>query len=76
MPRYFFDFTVNGTTERDEDGVDFSDVEAARLEAHKAAGEIAAEPHGPDRDVIIRLRGEGGDYMCEISLSITTREIH
>ena len=41
MSRYFFNIVANnGTIDRDADGYEFSDLEAARREAHKVAGEL------------------------------------
>ena len=36
MPRYYFDIYENGVIERDGEGVELSDVGAARLEASRA----------------------------------------
>lgn len=41
MPRYFFD-VHNGRLDRDDDGVDCADFEAARIEAMRSLPEIAA----------------------------------
>jgi hypothetical protein len=74
MPRYFFDLTINGTQESDTDGVLLADATAARMEACRIAGELAAEPNGDEREVLICLRGEDSRYFCEVELSIVIRD--
>lgn len=43
MPRYFLDFTDTGELLRDYEGMELVDLEAARLEALAALGEIAKD---------------------------------
>jgi hypothetical protein len=43
MPWFYFDFTNGREIERDPDGLEFSSLEAAYLEAFRAAREIWAE---------------------------------
>ena len=75
MPRYFFDLTVNGAQETDKDGVLLADPQAARLEACRIAGELAAEPNGRrEREVLISARGEDSAYFCEVELRIVIRD--
>lgn len=74
MPRYFFDVTVNDAKQTDEDGVVLADAAAARMEACRIAGELAAEPNGPERQVLICLRGEDSAYFCEVELRIIIRD--
>jgi hypothetical protein len=75
MPLYFFDVTVNGAGEPDGEGVIFDAPDAAIVEAQRVAGELVAEPDGPDRDVTIGIRGEEGGYFCEVELHITVRKL-
>jgi hypothetical protein len=75
MPRYFFDLTVNGAKETDKDGVVLVDPRAARLEACRIAGELAAEPNGhAEKVVLISARGEESTYFCEVELRIVIRD--
>ena len=75
MPLYFFDVRVNGAGEPDGEGVIFDHPEAAIAEAQRVAGELAAEPDGPDRDVMIGIRSEEGGYFCEVELHIIVRKL-
>lgn len=74
MPRYFFDVTVNGAGDSDGDGIILADPDAAAFEAQRVAAELAAEPGGPNRDVTIGVRGEDGQYICEVELHIVVRK--
>jgi hypothetical protein len=75
MPLYFFDLKVNGLGEPDGEGVIFDDPDAAIAEAQRVASELAAEPDGPGKDVIVGIRGEEGGYFCEVELHITVRKL-
>jgi hypothetical protein len=56
VPRYFFDIN-NGHNERDEEGVDCADLQAAVREAKKMLPEIAADevPKDGERQAITVL---------------------
>jgi len=57
VARYFF-HTADGSRDRDEDGVDLPDIQAARLEAIRYVGEMLSQH--PD------LLGTGQDFCVEV----------
>jgi hypothetical protein len=57
MARYFF-HTADGSRDRDEDGVDLPDIQAARIEAIRYAGEMLTQH--PD------LLGGAHDFCVEV----------
>lgn len=75
MPTYFFDLTVNGVREQDEAGVPLADPEAAKAEAYRVAGALAAEPNGREKQVLIQIRGEESGYFCEVELNVIVRDV-
>jgi hypothetical protein len=64
MPRYYFDFT-EGNFARDDAGLEFDGVDAARDEAARTLGEMAkyALPGKAAHDMAIEVRGEDGQPL-------------
>jgi hypothetical protein len=72
MPRYFFDVIDTGDSTRDEEGVEFADLEEARQEALRTLGEIAKDelPDGDRREFTIHIREDNGPPVLTPSLSL------
>ena len=70
MPRYFLDFTDTGELFRDNEGMELVDLEAARMEALAALGEIAKDQlrDGDHRDFVIDIREGAGPVVLTVSL--------
>ena len=70
--RYFLDFTDTGELLRDNEGMELVDLEAARMEALAALGEIAKDQlrDGDHRDFIIDIREGAGPVVLTVSLSL------
>jgi hypothetical protein len=71
MPRYFFDVVEDGTTFPDEEGLEFSDLDAARADVLRSLGELAREKFHRDRQsLIIRVRNGGEEPVWTASLTL------
>ena len=62
MTRYFFDTRDNDRFVRDDDGLEFPDLEVAKSEAARAIGEMARLdiPDSERHTLLIEVRGEAG----------------
>lgn len=60
MPLYFFDSRDNDIFIEDDVGIEFSDLEAVKVEAARALGEMARDvlPGSEMRDLAIEARDE------------------
>jgi hypothetical protein len=70
MSRFFFHIIASdGTIDRDAEGYEFSDVEAARREAHKVAGELIfdARADGTAAHEIIEVTDERGQIVLRLA---------
>ena len=70
MSRYFFHIVANnGLVDRDAEGYEFSDLEAARQEAHKLAGELVfdALADGATPHEIIEVADERGQIVLRLA---------
>jgi hypothetical protein len=74
MPMFFFEVAVNGVSEPGRIGVEFPDMQAARREAIVVATEIATEPDGPQRDIVVRTFSEKKALICTVRLSLNVEE--
>jgi hypothetical protein len=75
MPRYFFDVVEDGTTFLDEDGLEFSDLAAARADVLRTLGELAREKLHDDRQsLMIRVRNGGEESVWTASLTLRIEE--
>jgi hypothetical protein len=70
MPRYYFDWSDNGRTVRDEDGIDLPDLVTAREEAAKGLAGLARDvlPSAVRRDLGITVRDEDGQPIFTTSI--------
>jgi len=61
MPLFYFDVRDGQKLMRDDDGLDFPNIEAARDEATRALGELAKDvlPGRAVREMAIEVRDEG-----------------
>ena len=70
MSRYFFHIVANnGLVDRDAEGYEFSDVEAARQEAHKVAGELVLDAlaDGTTAHETIEVADERGQIVLRLA---------
>jgi hypothetical protein len=70
MSRYFFHIVANnGLVDRDAEGYEFSDLEAARQEAHKLAGELVfdALADGATAHETIEVADERGQIVLRLA---------
>jgi hypothetical protein len=71
MPRYFFDVVEDETTFLDEEGLEFSDLAAARADVLRTLGELAREKLHSDRQSLeIRVRNGGDKPVWTASLTL------
>ena len=73
MPRYYFDYVCDGDIARDEIGLEFSSIDAARQGALEALTEWAKElvPHEVIYEMMIVVRDERDQQMLTASLVLT-----
>ena len=74
MPRYHFDFVIDGRIEADEEGADLSGNDAARLEAiQAAAGVLKDRADGHGAELAVHVRSETGERLLTVMGSIKLR---
>jgi hypothetical protein len=67
VPRYHFDFEIDGRIDADEEGLDLSNVEAARLEAvQAAAGVLRDRADGYGARLAVHVRSETGERLLTV----------
>jgi hypothetical protein len=75
--RYFFDVRGDGDFLRDEEGLEFPDLNAAIAEAAKSAASICGDPPvvRDGKQVTVSIRGEDGRAFADavVSLQISRR---
>jgi hypothetical protein len=72
MPRYFFD-VHDGGFERDEDGVELADADAALRQVWKALPEMAAQLQANGnmaRQLRMDVRDEAGNHVFHAALTL------
>ncbi|WP_262273290.1 DUF6894 family protein [Microvirga yunnanensis] len=76
MPRYFFDTYDGERFLPDETGLEFDDLQAAKLKAKEALPEMAKEalPDGNYRSFVVSVRDEAGAVVVRMSLSLVVEE--
>ena len=76
MPLYYFDIKDGPDGGRDEDGMEFPDLETARATALRTLGEIAKDelPDGDCRDFHISIRDERGAILLKATLSLKVEQ--
>jgi hypothetical protein len=70
MPRYYFDVRDGDTFIRDEDGLEFLDLERAKSEAARALVDMARDvvPASRCREMAIEVRDEAKEPLVRTSL--------
>jgi hypothetical protein len=74
MPRYYFDTHDGNRLHEDHEGLELRDDEAARVEARKAIGEIAADDipgEGSRKSMSIQVRKADGTELLQLSIVFT-----
>lgn len=74
MPFYYFDIDDGHELTRDDTGVEFADLQAARDAAISILPEVAREilPDGDMREIVSTLRDESGRNVFRATLSLQT----
>jgi hypothetical protein len=77
MPHYYFDIRDGICVTRDEEGLEFPDIEAAREDLLKALGEITKDimPDGDRREIVGEIRDESGKPVLRSILSIKVQRL-
>ena len=74
MPRYHFDFEIDGRIDLDEEGADLSGIDVARLEAvQAAAGVLKDRVDGQGAELAVHVRTETGERLLTVVGSIRLR---
>lgn len=73
MPRYFFDYTCDGRTAVDQDGVELIEDPEVRVAVLEAFLDLLREPLStpPTREVSISVRDENGQIVFRAVLSLS-----
>jgi hypothetical protein len=74
MPKFYFDFEDDGETIVDEQGEDFSGLDAAQREASVALAEAAKDCRRPNMRLTIIVRDYQGPVV-EVSATFETKPI-
>lgn len=72
MPRFFFDILDAGSDQRDEDGIECADLEAAIVQAKRALPAIATDElprDGDHRNYMVVVRDTDGQAVYSAALS-------
>lgn len=78
MPIYYFDTHDGNRLYRDEEGSELRDDEAARVEARKAIGEMAAEDitgEGSRKTITVLVRRADGSEVAQLSIVFTLESL-
>ncbi len=71
MPRFYFDFQLDGVTEPDDIGVELPTLEAARGEAARAAAAVIADRvRGTGSDLSLHVRDAEGEPLFTVRASV------
>ena len=69
MPMYYLHIRNRGQLERDPDGTELPDIDAALTEALKVARELAAEIPAYDGSTVIEIADEDGQIVLTVPFS-------
>ena len=77
MPRYYFDIHDGTRESRDEEGSEFSDLQAACDEAVAVLPAIAGNGAFPqaDREIVATVRGADGRALFRTRLSVKSERL-
>ncbi len=72
MPRFYFDVREGATFVPDEEGLEFTTLDAAEREAASAAAEIGRDrlPKGDAREVTVEVRNEHRQRVLTVKVSM------
>ena len=72
MPRFFFDSREGSRFIPDDEGLEFSNLNAAEQEAATAAAEMGRDrlPTGDSRDITIEVRNEHGQRVLTVRVAM------
>jgi len=74
VPRYHFDFEIDGRIDPDEEGADLLGIDAARLEAvQAAAGVLKDRVDGHGAELAVHVRSDTGKRLLTVVGSIRLR---
>lgn len=76
MPRYFFDTYDGESFITDETGLEFENLDRAKVEAQRSLPEMAREGlrDGNHRTFVVSVRDEAGAILVRMSLSLVVEE--
>ena len=76
MPRYFFDVR-DGSVTRDDVGLEFDSIDAARSEAARALAEMARDvlPGAYARELTIEVRDESNEPLLRAALRFEVQRL-
>jgi hypothetical protein len=67
VPRYHFDFEIDGRIDRDEEGADMPGIDAARVEAAQAAaGVLKDRVNGDGAKLAVHIRSATGERLLTV----------
>lgn len=72
MTRFFFDTIENGKLTRDQSGTELPNLDAARREATRTAGEIirCSSVHDPVQDLLMTIRDQDQFVVAQCSFGM------
>jgi hypothetical protein len=73
MPRFFFDFVVNGTEAVDDTGSEFPSEFMAHDAAIRAAVAAADEHPATPCDITITVRDSAGENLAQVTLALRAK---
>jgi hypothetical protein len=76
VPRFYFDVREGNGFTRDDIGVEFDTLDAAKFAAATAAAEMGPDrlPKGDAREVTIEVKDENGFLLLTVTVAMTVRE--
>jgi uncharacterized membrane protein len=76
VPHFYFDVRDGNNFTRDDVGVEFDTLDAAKFAAATAAAEMGRDrlPKGDAREVTIEVKDEKGFLLLTVTVAMTVRE--
>lgn len=74
MARFYFDMTVAGNAQPDEEGVDLPSLEAARREAMVTVAAMIKDDPAPI-DIVVQIRDNEPRAVARVRLSLESEEM-
>jgi hypothetical protein len=78
MPRFYFDSREGSRFVSDNEGLEFSGIDAAEHAAATAAAEIGRDllPDPEFRDITIEVRNEHRQRVCTVTVTLQIERVH